>query len=48
MGETIRVPAPVYDRIVRESDRQDIANGVVVKQWMEKADDYDDMEARMR
>jgi len=46
MGKTVKVPDPVYDSIVRQAERQDIANGVVVKQWQEKADKFDEMEVR--
>jgi len=46
MGKTVKVPTPVYDSIVRQAERQDVANGVVVKQWMEKAEDYDALEVK--
>jgi len=44
MGKTVKVPDPVYSRIQTEADRQDVANGVVVKEWMEKADRFDELE----
>ena len=48
MGKAIRVPDPVADRIDREAERQDVARGVVVREWMEKAEKYEQMEARHR
>jgi len=46
MGKTVKVPDPVYESIVRQAERQDVANGVVVKQWQEKAEDYDALEVK--
>lgn len=48
MGKTIRVPDPVAERIERIADRQDIAHGAVVREWMQKADKYDEWEAQQR
>lgn len=41
MGQPIRVPDPVYRAAEQEADRQDVPLGVVVKQWREKAKQYD-------
>lgn len=46
MGKSIRVPDPVYSRITTESERQDVARGVIVREWMEKADKFDELEVR--
>jgi len=46
MGETVKVPAPVYRRIEQQADRQDVARGVIVRDWMEKAEKYENMETR--
>lgn len=46
MTHSIRVPDPVYDRIEREAEREDIPQGAVVRDWMEKAAKYDEMEVR--
>jgi len=46
MGKTVKVPDPVYRQIEREADRQDIARGVVVRDWMDKAEKYDELEVR--
>jgi len=45
MGKTIRVPEPVYSKATRQAEREDVARGVVVKQWMEDAEKYEQMEA---
>ncbi len=46
MGRTIKVPDPVYDRITRESERQDVSKGVIVRDWMDKADKYEEVARR--
>lgn len=46
MTRTIRVPDPVYSRLTTEAERQDVARGVVVREWMEKAEKYDELEVR--
>jgi len=48
MGTTIRVPDPVYERIEREAERQDVARGTVVRDWMEKAEKAEKLEGRLR
>ena len=48
MAKAIRVPDPVANRIDREAERQDVARGVIVKEWMEKAEKFEEMEARHR
>jgi hypothetical protein len=37
----VKVPDPVYDAIEREAERQDIPMGAVVRDWMNKAEQYD-------
>ncbi len=44
MTQTIRVPDPVYSKLTREAERKDVAHGVVVREWMDKAEQYDRME----
>lgn len=46
VGKTVKVPDPVYRRIEQQAERQDVPRGVVVRDWMEKADKHDEMEAR--
>ena len=46
MGKPIRVPDPVYSKATSEAERQDVPRGVVVKEWMEKADKFDEIEVR--
>jgi len=46
VSETIRIPTPVYDRAQREAERQDVSIGVVIRDWMDKAEKYDEMERR--
>lgn len=44
MGKPVRVPDPVYSRITSEADREDISRGAVVREWMEKAEKFEEME----
>lgn len=48
MGQPVRVPDPVYQRIERQSEREDISRGAVVRDWMEKAEKYDQLDGRQR
>ena len=45
MGKSIRVPDPVYSKITTQAERQDVARGVIVREWMEKAEMWDAREA---
>ena len=47
MGKPIRVPDPVYSKATSEAERQDVPRGVVVKEWMEKSEQFDEVEARL-
>lgn len=46
MGRTVKVPDPVYQRIKQQADREDVSMGVIVREWMEKAEQYENMEVR--
>jgi hypothetical protein len=46
MGKPVKVPDPVYERIEREAEREDITRGAVVRDWMDKAEKYEQMEGR--
>jgi len=46
MGETVRIPDPVYSKVSREAERQDVARGIIIREWMEKAEKFKEMEAR--
>jgi len=46
MGKTVKVPTPVYERIERQASREDVSMGVVVRDWMDKAEKYDKLEVR--
>ena len=46
MGKPIRVPDPVYSKATSEAERQDVPRGVVVKEWMEKAERFEEIEVR--
>lgn len=48
MTKSVRVPDPVYKRISAIAEREDISRGAVIKEWMEKADKFEEMEGRMR
>ena len=41
MGETVRVPKPVKERIEQEAEAGDISQGTVVREWMQKADELE-------
>jgi len=36
----VRIPDPVYSKATTEAERQDVSRGAVIKQWMEKAEEY--------
>lgn len=44
MSETIRVPDPVYEALTLEAEQQDVSRGAIARQWMEKAEKYDQIE----
>jgi len=46
MGKTIRIPDPVYSKAQSQAERQDVSIGVVVRDWMDKADKFERMERR--
>lgn len=46
MGKSVRVPDPVYSKITTVADREDISRGAVVRDWMEKAEKYDEASRR--
>jgi hypothetical protein len=46
MGKSIRVPDPVYSKVTTQAERQDVARGVIVKEWMEKAEKFDEVQRR--
>ena len=48
MAKTVKVPDPVYERIQRRAEREDVSHGVVVRDWMDKAEKYDQIEGRHR
>jgi len=39
MAQTIRVPDPVYERVVTDAERQDVPHGVIVRDWMQTYDE---------
>ena len=46
MGKTIKVPDPVYSKARREAQREDVSIGVVVRDWMDAAEKFDEVNAR--
>lgn len=46
MGKAIRVPDPVYSKVTTEAERQDISRGAVVREWMQKAEKFEQVEGR--
>jgi hypothetical protein len=41
MTRTVKIPDPVYERLSEQAEKQDIARGGVVHEWMEKAEAFD-------
>lgn len=48
MGKTVRIPDPVYSKATRAAERQDVSRGYIIKEWMEQAEKFEQMEARHR
>jgi len=48
MGKPVKVPDPVYERIERISEREDITRGAVVRDWMSKAEKFEEIEGGVR
>jgi len=46
MGKPVQVPDPVYEKISQQAEREDVSRGVVVRDWMDKAEKFDEMEVR--
>lgn len=46
VSKTVKVPDPVYERIARRAEREDVAHGTVVRDWMDKAEKFEQMEGR--
>lgn len=45
VSKTVRVPDPVYNRLGRESERKDVSRGAVIREWMDKAEKWEQAEA---
>lgn len=48
MAQTVKVPDPVYSRIVSTAEREDVSHGTIVREWMEKAQRFDELESRYK
>jgi len=46
MGKSVRVPDPVYSKLSSKAEREDISRGAVVREWMNKADQFERIEGR--
>ena len=44
----VKLPEPVYREVIARSEQNDISPGAVVRDWMDKAEKYEQMEARQR
>jgi hypothetical protein len=42
MTHTVRVPTPVYQRLTDAATDADVSHGAIVREWMQKADMWDD------
>jgi len=41
VAKTVKVPDPVYSKATSEAERQDVSRGVIIKEWMEKAEQFE-------
>jgi hypothetical protein len=41
MTQVVKIPDPVYEELSKQAEKQDIARGGVVHEWMEKAEAFD-------
>ena len=46
MGKPIRVPDPVYSKATTQAERQDVSRGAIIRDWMEKAERFDEVNRR--
>jgi len=46
MGKIVRVPDPVYSKAERKANRQDVSMGVVIRDWMDKAEKFEEVSRR--
>jgi hypothetical protein len=46
MGKPVKVPDPVYKRIEHHAEREDITRGAVVREWMDKAERFEQLEGQ--
>jgi len=44
--DTVRIPSPVYDRVTQLAERKDVSRGVIIQEWMDKAEKYDELETQ--
>lgn len=44
VAKTVRIPDPVYAKIDREAEREDVSHGAIVRDWMDKAEKYEQLE----
>lgn len=43
MGKTIRVPDPVYSKASTQANREDVSRGTIIREWMDKAEKFDEV-----
>ena len=46
MGKSVRVPDPVYSKLTSQAERQDVARGVIIREWMDKAEKFEEVNRR--
>jgi hypothetical protein len=46
MGKTIRVPEPVYSKATTQAEREDVSRGAIIRDWMEKAEKFEEVSRR--
>jgi len=46
MGKSVRVPDPVYSKLSAKAKREDISRGAVVREWMDKAEKFEEVNRR--
>lgn len=42
----VRLPEPVYKEAISQSEVKDVTPGVIIKEWADKAEKFDELEAR--
>jgi predicted transcriptional regulator len=44
--QSVRVPDPVYEQVSHEAERKDVSRGVIIREWMNKAEQFEEVQHR--